>query len=164
MSATPKLFRYDSPLGSIGLELEGNCCVRVLLQRVDAPICSPDHPAAIWLRAYFSGHLLPKVPLAMARTPFQTRLRQVLLAIPAGEVRTYGEVAQLLRTTPRAVGQALAANPLPILIPCHRVVAANGPGGFSGGPDWKRKLLAFEGATVPGNPARAAESHRIPLR
>jgi methylated-DNA-[protein]-cysteine S-methyltransferase len=161
MSARSQLFRYESPLGCIGLELDGNRCTRVLLHAVDAPFCSPDHPTAIWLRAYFSGHLLPKVPLAMPRTPFQTRLRQVLLAIPAGEVRTYGEIAHLLHTTPRAAGQALAANPLPILIPCHRVVAANGPGGFSGGAEWKRKLLAFEGAILPGNPVVAAESRPI---
>lgn len=141
-----QLFRYDSPLGSIGLELEGNCCVRVILHNVDAPLCSPDHPVAIWLRAYFSGHQLPKVPLAQPHTPFQARLRQVLLDVPAGEVRTYGDIAHLLHSSARAVGQALGANPLPILIPCHRVVAATGIGGFSADPAWKTRLLAFEGA------------------
>lgn len=161
MSDHTQLFRYESPLGSIGLEVEGNCCVRVLLHEVDAPLCSPDHPVAIWLRAYFSGHLLPKIPLALPHTPFQARLRQLLLDIPAGEVRTYGEIARLLHSSPRAVGQALGANPLPILVPCHRVVAADGPGGFGGGMAWKRKLLAFEGAIERDNPAPATESRRI---
>ncbi len=73
-------------------------------------------------------------------------MRRALLAIPRGEVRTYGHMAGFLHTSARAMGQALGANPLPILIPCHRVVAAHGPGGFSCGQEWKHALLALEGA------------------
>jgi methylated-DNA-[protein]-cysteine S-methyltransferase len=106
--------------------------------------CPPDHPVALWLRAYFTGHVLPLPAMAPPHTPFQARLRQTLLAIPRGETKTYGELAGMLHSSPRAVGQALGANPLPILIPCHRVVAAGGLGGFGGGLEWKQHLLNLE--------------------
>ncbi len=61
-----------------------------------------------------------------------------------GHTLTYGKLAKVLHSGPRAVGQALGANPVPILIPCHRVVAAHGLGGFSCGLEWKKRLLAFE--------------------
>jgi methylated-DNA-[protein]-cysteine S-methyltransferase len=82
-------------------------------------------------------------------TPFQLRVWHALMAIPAGRPTTYGALAQQLGTAARAVGQACGANPLPILIPCHRVVAANGLGGFmhaaAGAPlDVKTWLLAHE--------------------
>ena len=93
-----------------------------------------DHP----------GHVLPLPAMAPPHTPFQARLRQALLAIPSGETKTYGELAGMLRSSPRAVGQALGANPLPILIPCHRVVAIDGLGGFGGGLAWKQHLLNLE--------------------
>lgn len=68
-------------------------------------------------------------------------------AIPYGEVRTYGAIAREIGKpgASRAVGQAIGANPVPLIVPCHRVVAANGLGGFGGGLDWKRRLLALEG-------------------
>jgi methylated-DNA-[protein]-cysteine S-methyltransferase len=65
--------------------------------------------------------------------------------IPYGEVVTYGEIAKKLKTSPRAVGRALKLNPTPIIIPCHRVIAKNGLGGFSSGLDVKRELLKLEG-------------------
>ncbi|HKJ83356.1 MAG TPA: methylated-DNA--[protein]-cysteine S-methyltransferase [Mariprofundaceae bacterium] len=142
------LFRYDSPLGPIGLALQGDLCHRLYLKAVDAPACSPDHPVAVWLRAYFSGHALPKVPAAPPRTPFQARLREVLLAVPVGQVRTYGELAEELGSGARAVGQALGANPVPILVPCHRVLAARDLGGFGAGMAWKKRLLAYEGVIL----------------
>ncbi|RMG91953.1 MAG: MGMT family protein, partial [Zetaproteobacteria bacterium] len=58
--------------------------------------------------------------------------------------RTYGEIAGDLDSSPRAVGQALGANRLPLIVPCHRILAATGLGGFSAGHAWKRKLVAFE--------------------
>lgn len=79
-------------------------------------------------------------------TPFQRRVLDYVARIPRGETRTYGEVARALRTGPRAVGQALGANPTPLLIPCHRVVASSGIGGFSGpGIRMKKRLLRLEG-------------------
>ncbi|HXH64209.1 MAG TPA: methylated-DNA--[protein]-cysteine S-methyltransferase [Mariprofundaceae bacterium] len=149
MSASPHaIVHYRSPFGRLVLELEGNICHAVHLgsRQVPREECPPDHPVALWLRAYFTGHALPLPALASPRTPFQSRLRRALLAIPRGETRTYGELAQALRSSPRAVGQALGANPLPILIPCHRVVAARGLGGFGGGLGWKKRLLKLESA------------------
>ena len=87
-------------------------------------------------------------PLDVSRgTEFQQRVWEELLWIPAGETRSYGEIAKSIRKPKavRAVGGACGANPIPLLIPCHRVLAANNQiGGFSGGLDWKRKLLATE--------------------
>lgn len=79
---------------------------------------------------------------------FQGRLRRALAAIPYGETRTYGELARRLAAPAQAVGQACGANPIPILIPCHRVLAAGGLGGFSakGGIETKVFLLKLEGA------------------
>lgn len=84
-----------------------------------------------------------------AGTPFQLRVWHALTQVPAGRPTTYGALAKQLGSAARAVGQACGANPLPILIPCHRVVAANGLGGFmhasSGAPlDVKTWLLAHE--------------------
>lgn len=84
-------------------------------------------------------------------TEFQQRVWEELLWIPGGETRSYGEVAKNIRKPKavRAVGGACGANPIPLLIPCHRVLAANRKiGGFSGGLGWKKKLLATEGVSV----------------
>ncbi|MCF7821665.1 MAG: methylated-DNA--[protein]-cysteine S-methyltransferase [Mariprofundaceae bacterium] len=146
MSAQTHLFRYESPLGPIGLELAGDVCHHITLGSTRAPECSPDHPMALWLRAYFMGSHLNLPPIAPPNTLFQKRLRKALLEIPFGETRTYGELAKALNSAPRAVGQSLGANPLPILIPCHRIVAADGLGGFACGLAWKKRLLKFEKA------------------
>jgi len=137
-------FRFASPLGDISYGWDGEVCreVNLLHAGIDAP--AGCDPVSAWLAAYFSGKTCPLPPLAAPRTPFQAAMREVLLAIPAGETRTYGEVAASMGTAPRAVGQALGANPLPLLIPCHRVLAAHGIGGFSCGLEWKRRLLGFE--------------------
>ncbi len=81
---------------------------------------------------------------------FQKKVLKQLLLIPYGETRTYGEIAKILKTSPRAVGNACRNNPLPIIIPCHRVVAANGIGGYAGATegsllDIKVRLLQLEG-------------------
>ncbi len=91
-------------------------------------------------------------PLDLTRgTKFRLRVWDELRRIPRGETRSYGEVADALgkRRAARAVGGACGANPIPVLIPCHRVLAAKGGlGGFSGGVEWKRRLLALEGALL----------------
>lgn len=106
-----------------------------------------------WLTAYFQGcfqslDTLP--PLAPVGTPFQRSVWAAVVKIPLGLFATYGAMAQQLQTSPRAVGNALAANPIPILIPCHRVLAAQGMGGYSGsgGVKSKRFLLMLEGVAV----------------
>jgi methylated-DNA-[protein]-cysteine S-methyltransferase len=152
MSIGTHPFSYKSPLGPIELELAGDICHHITLGATRAPECSPDHPIALWLRAYFIGKQFALPAIAPPNTPFQKRLRKALLEIPSGEVRTYGELAKTLNSSPRATGQALGANPLPILIPCHRIVAANDLGGFAYGLTWKKRLLKFEGVTSPGNP------------
>lgn len=86
-----------------------------------------------------------------AGTSFQQSVWRALQSIPAGETRTYGEIACSLGRprAMRAVGQACGANPIPVLVPCHRVLGAGGAlGGFSGGLEWKRRLLAGEGRAV----------------
>lgn len=111
------------------------------------------------LQAYFDrlladpGHDLP---LAPAGTPYRQRVWQVLRQIPPGSVATYGAVASLAGGSPRSVGQASGANPIPILIPCHRVLASGRkagptqPGGYSGagGVATKQWLLALERQAV----------------
>ncbi|MBL69463.1 MAG: cysteine methyltransferase [Verrucomicrobiales bacterium] len=90
---------------------------------------------------------LPPLDLSCG-THFQQKLWHALLRIPAGKTRSYGELAVSLRrpNAARAIGQACGANPIPVIIPCHRVLATNGGlGGFSGGLGWKEKLLQIEG-------------------
>lgn len=89
------------------------------------------------------------LPLAPRGTPFQQRVWAAIGAIPPGSTRSYGCLATQLGSAARAVGQACGANPFPLVIPCHRVVAAAGLGGFAGARDGyrldaKRWLLAFE--------------------
>jgi methylated-DNA-[protein]-cysteine S-methyltransferase len=90
------------------------------------------------------------LPLAPTGTQFQRRVWEALQAIPYGQTRSYAEIAATLGSAARAVGQANAANPIPILIPCHRVVAAGGLGGYSGGDGaaTKRALLDLEAAPL----------------
>lgn len=93
------------------------------------------------------------LPMAPAGTDFQRRVWRLIATIPAGYTRTYAELASELGTSPRAVGGACRANPYPLLVPCHRVVAVHGLGGFSGASGgrllaFKRRLLTHEGAGV----------------
>ena len=101
------------------------------------------------LADYFDGRLTDfSLPLAPLGTPFQHKVWRAMCDIPYGEVRSYGELAKRLRTGSRAVGTACARNPLPVLIPCHRVVGANGAlTGYSGGDGLATKdfLLNLEG-------------------
>jgi methylated-DNA-[protein]-cysteine S-methyltransferase len=101
---------------------------------------------------YFAG-TAPQLPaLDLRGSPFQLRVWRALLDIPFGEQRTYGELAGALATpgAARAVGAANARNPVAILVPCHRVVAAGGRlGGYTGGPETKRWLLAHEASRGP---------------
>jgi O-6-methylguanine DNA methyltransferase len=86
-----------------------------------------------------------------SRTDFQQKVWAALTRIPTGKTRSYGEIARAIGKPKagRAVGGACGANPIPVIVPCHRVLAANGKiGGFSGGLDWKRTLLAREGVVA----------------
>jgi methylated-DNA-[protein]-cysteine S-methyltransferase len=95
---------------------------------------------------------LPPMDLSCG-TDFQRRVWNALLRIPAGRTKSYAEIADDIGNpkATRAVGGACGANPIPVIIPCHRVLAANQQlGGFSSGLDWKRKLLAREGIQLGG--------------
>ncbi len=99
------------------------------------------------LYAYFDRQLTDfDLPLAPAGSPFQKRVWQALCQIPYGRTCSYADIAGKIGSVPRAVGQANAANPIPIIIPCHRVLASNGLGGYSGGDGLatKRWLLDLE--------------------
>lgn len=107
------------------------------------------------LDQYFDGRRREfELPVDLSRlTPFQRQVLKAAIQVPAGVVATYGEIARRIGKpgASRAVGQALARNPIPIVVPCHRVVAADGSlTGYSGGAgvETKRKLLALEGATL----------------
>lgn len=147
----------SSPVGRIAIEADGEAVTAVHLD-APGPLAPPRDPilrlAAAEIEAYFLGRLHTfSVPLRRpSATPFQHRLWDALERIPFGETRTYGQLAEELGTSPRAVGGACARNALPLFIPCHRVVGRQGLGGFSG--DWetglalsvKRRLLDHEAA------------------
>ena len=110
--------------------------------------------------AILSGHHPAKLPPldVSTGTGFQQRVWSALRKILPGETRSYGEVAAAIRSpkATRAVGGACGANRIPLLIPCHRVLASGGRlGGFSGGLEWKKRLLMVEGVIAPELPARA---------
>jgi methylated-DNA-[protein]-cysteine S-methyltransferase len=106
------------------------------------------------LAAYFENAAAGfDMPLRLRGSAFQRRVWRALQTIPAGEVRTYGELARQLGTAPRAVGAACRSNPVPLIVPCHRVIARTGLGGFAGkraGPELalKRWLLEHEGVQL----------------
>ena len=104
------------------------------------------------LKSILAGRDPKKLPpLDLAGTDFQKSVWNALQKILPGRTKSYGEIARAIGRPKavRAVGGACGANPVPVLVPCHRVLAANGKiGGFSGGLDWKRTLLAREGVKV----------------
>jgi len=136
------LYLFDSPLGLISYDWDGEVCQSISLDNHIGE--KQKDPVSQWLQHYFQGESLTLPPLADPTTPFQIKLRLGLLSIPRGEVSTYGELSEALNTSPRALGQALGANPFPILIPCHRVIGADSLGGYAFGTDWKKRLLNFE--------------------
>ena len=111
--------------------------------------------AARWLDGYFAGEAPSPapIPLEPAGTDFQKRVWEAMDAIPYGATRTYGQIVNQLRdagipASAQAVGGAVGRNPLLLIRPCHRVVAATGPGGYAAGGDAKAWLLAHEAATA----------------
>ena len=114
--------------------------------------------ARAWLERYFAGEDPgAPPPLAPAGTAFQQRVREQLLAIPRGSTRTSGEISRAIeadtgrRASARAVGGAVGRNPISVLVPCHRVVGADGSVvGYAGGAGRKMRLLRLEGADLPG--------------
>lgn len=148
---------WSAPVGPVALGEEEGRLVRLWLPgQIPPDLALGDSPALaaglLALQGYFRGRPVPKdLPLSPGGTPFQRAVWAALEDIPWGETRTYGHLAaQLGRPgAARAVGQACHRNPLPILIPCHRVVGANGAlTGFAGGLACKEALLRLERETA----------------
>jgi len=154
------MFSYTylpSPIGSLLLAGD-NCALReITFPKNGSPESPPaggiEHASAFaepirQLRAYFAGDLETfDLPLAPQGTPFQQKVWSELLNIPYGETISYGELARRIRNpnASRAVGLANGSNPIPIIIPCHRVIGSNGKlTGYGGGLPIKEKLLALE--------------------
>ncbi len=166
-----------TPLGTLALawEAEGLVCLNLAADlapafpeglgptqcpegRVPADDATPGEPvppaiSAAVARYFEEGVAGLKVPLAARGTDFQQRVWRALQAIPPGETRTYGDLARQLGTSARAIGGACRANPCLIVVPCHRVIAKDGLGGFAGDVsgrrlEVKRWLLRHEGATA----------------
>jgi methylated-DNA-[protein]-cysteine S-methyltransferase len=146
-----------TPFGALGLlESDGRVTeIRFLPPGTPPSPASSAQGQAIsrWIAGYLADPDQPPLPDASAPsgTPFQRRVWAAIARIPRGQVRSYGDLARELASAPRAVGQACGANPLPLLIPCHRVVSAQGLGGFANAKegyrlDAKRWLLTHEGA------------------
>lgn len=147
---------FLTPLGPLTVFEEGGALVAVEFGEGagsrETPLLAE---ARTQIGAYFDGRRTAfDLPLDPAGTAFRRAVWQRMRRIPYGETATYGALAADLGSSARAVGTACGRNPLPIVIPCHRVVGAAGPGGYSGGDgvDTKLALLALEGA-VPARPA-----------
>ena len=140
---------YDSPVGPIEITSDERSILRLNFHRPafyeEQEIPEVLHQAAEWLDRYFSG-TDPGTPPPMEPygTPFQHKVWKELLTLKWNELITYSELARRVGSNARAVGQALGCNPIPLFIPCHRIVAVNGLGGYTPGIEIKRKLLAIE--------------------
>lgn len=155
----------DSPVGRLLLAGDGESLIQLCFQ--SGP--RPHRPKDTWradaapfrvvlkqLAEYFAaGRRTFDLPLAPRGTEFQRRVWRALREIPYGETISYGELARRIGmpSASRAVGLANGANPLPILVPCHRVIGADGSlTGFGGGLPIKRQLLALEGSSAQSQP------------
>ena len=144
--------RYvESPIDGLLLHGEGDTLVAIDFgaEPVQDETSDVLEDAAAQLQEYFAGERREfDLPLAARGTAFQQRVWAALAEIPYGHTMTYGQVAARLGLVPgasRAVGSANGSNPIPIVVPCHRVIGANGTlTGFGGGIDRKRTLLALE--------------------
>jgi methylated-DNA-[protein]-cysteine S-methyltransferase len=156
---------FDSPIGALRLVSNGEQLIKIEFEgqytedggtETGDPILAA---CASQLSDYFGGarhHF--SLPLAAQGTPFQQSVWDVLTGIPYGEVRSYRDVAHCIGkpTAARAVGTANGRNPLPIVVPCHRVIGSDGSlTGFAGGLAAKTILLALEGALVETSPNHA---------
>jgi methylated-DNA-[protein]-cysteine S-methyltransferase len=150
--------QYQSPLGGIMMASDGKTLIGLWFegQKYYAEGLSPEHaekPLPVfeacerWLELYFNGQAPDFTPaLAPRGTAFQKRVWDILLTIPYGQTLSYGDIAEKLGgTSARAVGSAVGRNPISLVIPCHRVLGADGSlTGYAGGIDRKRRLLELE--------------------
>lgn len=151
---------FDSPVGTLTLTADRTGLTALCFPGHAAAVCHADADGAgflteacRWLEIYFSGVRPPKTPqLHLSGTPFQRTVWALLCEIPYGQTVTYGWLAARIaemrggRMSAQAVGGAVGRNPVSIIVPCHRVIGADGSlTGFGGGMDRKRFLLALEG-------------------
>jgi methylated-DNA-[protein]-cysteine S-methyltransferase len=159
--------RIESPIGPLTVvERDDRLCLlhfgkttalRAIVSRwypEEKPLSEGTSATRTVLRRYFDGDLrvLDSVAVELNGTPFQQRVWNALRAIPAGSTLTYSELARRVgaQAAVRAVGAANGANPVALVVPCHRVIGANGTlVGYGGGLPRKRWLLAHEGVTTP---------------
>lgn len=154
-----------TPLGKLGICIDREAITQLDFLTFDTPEYVPSdsftHAVSRQLQAYFNNPQSPfTLPQAPQGTPFQQRVWQALRTIPVGSTVTYGVLAKQLGTSPRAIGGACRVNPLPIFTPCHRVVAQDGLGGYSGATegrffDTKAWLLLHEAKAIDGSRRRA---------
>lgn len=154
----------DTPIGTLVLEADAEALVHIELPGTTRAALRPGRAArasgtgvvegpladaSAQLEEYFSGHRRRfDLPLKLSGTDFQRQVWEALAEIPYGSTISYAELAAMVGRPAafRAVGQANGANPLPIVLPCHRVLASGGRiGGYGGGLEMKRRLLALEG-------------------
>ncbi|CAH1083941.1 methylated-DNA--[protein]-cysteine S-methyltransferase [Candidatus Nitrotoga sp. 1052] len=146
--------KLPTPFGMLGIRCEADALTGIDFLEPGATPQPPSQACARevceQLQAYFiDPNFHFNLSLKLNGTTHQTKVWQAISAIPSGQTRNYGDLATLLGSSPRAVGQACGANPIPIVIPCHRVVSKSGIGGFihqRGGDalDIKCWLLAYE--------------------
>ena len=137
----------SSPVGTLFLEERGGSLVRLDWTGPPGAAATPLLREAVdQINAYFEGRLRNfDLPLAPAGTAFQRRIWSAMAEIPYGETVTYGELAARAGSGARAVGGACGANPIPVILPCHRVVAANGgAGGYSGAGRLRTKAALLD--------------------
>ena len=144
---------YPSPVGMLYLTADEDGLTGIWMHPEKTEDFTQLSQAKDWLDAYFSGNPMEiSFPLNPHGTAFQKQVWEILLTIPYGETTTYGSIAREMarrigkqKMSAQAVGQAVGANPISILIPCHRVVGTNGKlTGYAGGLDKKRWLLRLE--------------------
>lgn len=139
----------NTRFGPLGVESDGTHIVALHWEaQPRGEGCALLSEAVAQLQAYDAGKLTAfDLPLAPKGSDFQQQVYAAMQAIPYGETVTYGEIAAALNCPAQPIGQACGANPIPVIIPCHRVLSKNGIGGFSGagGVDGKIALLKHEG-------------------
>lgn len=150
--------RMPAPFGLVGVRTVGDAVAEIAYLPRSAGELAPHNRVAEAACAQIAGYLadpdfLFDLRLGPAGTPFQRKVWRLISAIPRGRTRSYGALAGELGSSPRPVGQACGANRFPLAIPCHRVVAASGIGGFANHDAGfhvavKRWLLRHEGAAL----------------
>ena len=128
---------FASPVGNLGICVEGKTLCRLVFlsgrYRLRQPGSAEVRRVQQSILGYFDNPCCrPEIDVQLSGTVFQRKVWRALRRIPAGKSITYGELAKRLGTSARAVGNACRGNPVPIVVPCHRVVAQHGLGGFSG--------------------------------